>query len=146
MAQISEFISVHCPFDRAGDALKQFLSAHAKGNDGSVLALRVRLAEVVIEREVEVTLRGQRDIPAYTMLDIEWAPEPPGPFPTFKGTISVSDEAPGWCRLDLYGDYTPPGGPAGAAFDAALGNRIARMTATELLERLKSELEKTAAG
>lgn len=142
MADIHEFVSVHCPFDRAGAYLEKFFHLLPKDGDSGVLTLRAHFADLVIERDSVVKLRNIREIPAFTMLDIEWDPKDGGPYPHFKGTLTVSDEAAGWSRLDLDGEYTPPLGPVGAAFDAVLGGRIAVRTAQELLERLKSELQK----
>jgi hypothetical protein len=143
MSEIHEFVSAHCPFERADKYLERFLLSLPKDDGGGILALRAHLADFTMERDAHVILRRVREIPAFTMLDIEWGPKDGGPYPHFSGTLTTSDEAVGWSRLDLDGSYTPPLGPVGAAFDATLGHRIAVSTAIELLERLKGELEKS---
>lgn len=141
MAEIHEFVSVRCPFDRASTYLERFFRLLPSDGDAGVLSLRVHLADLVIEHDVDVKLGRAREIPAFTVLDIEWDPKNDGPYPHFTGTLTASDEAVGWSRIDLDGEYKPPLGPVGAAFDAAFGHGIAVKTAQELLARLKSELE-----
>ena len=49
--------------------------------------------------------------------------------------------------MEIEGSYAPPGGIAGAAFDAILGHRIAAESIHDLLVRFKDafdELHKTA--
>jgi hypothetical protein len=60
--------------------------------------------------------------------------------------LSAADEGAGVCRLDLEGDYVPPLGAAGAAFDAVLGKRIAQATVGDLLLRLKAVCEEAYAA
>ena len=132
MSTIREFTTVACPFDDVPDRLH----AHFAGGT-AVLPLRVKFGDLKIERDVEFHLASKPAYPGYKLLDVSWAPKDGGPYPTFNGTLSVAEDAPGWSRLEIDGTYSPPFGIAGAAFDAAIGHRIAQGTATELLAELK---------
>jgi len=132
MGTIREFTSVACRFDEVPDRLY----AHFDGSDG-VLPLRIRIGDLRLEHDVDFHLKPKPGYPGYRLLDVSWEPKDGGPYPTFTGVLSVAEEAVGWSRIDLDGTYHPPFGVAGAVFDAALGQRMARDTATELLEEIK---------
>ncbi len=132
MSTIREFTTVACPFDKVPERLV----AHFDGGD-AILPLRVRIGEFKVERDVEFHLKSKPAYPGYELLDVSWSPKNGGPYPTFSGTLSVGEDAVGWSRLEIDGTYKPPFGVVGAAFDAALGNRIAQGTAVELLAELK---------
>ena len=132
MSTIHEFATVACPFDEVPDRLR----AHFEGGT-AVLPLRVKLGELKIERDVEFHLKSKPAYPGYKLLDVSWAPKDGGPYPAFAGTLSVAEDAAGWSRIEIDGTYSPPFGIAGAAFDAAVGHRIAQGTVTELLAELK---------
>jgi hypothetical protein len=55
---------------------------------------------------------------------------------------AAEDEHAFWLGLD--GTYEPPIGLIGEAFDAVVGQNIARATALDLLGRMKSSLEEAA--
>ena len=71
---------------------------------------------------------------------LEWRPEGNGPYPTFKGQLTIRPQS-GDTELELKGGYEPPLGGLGKMFDNVAGKRIAEATARELLELLKSDLE-----
>ena len=65
-----------------------------------------------------------------------------GAFPRFVGTLKVeADEDYGTCSLAIEGAYDPPLGLLGDAFDAAVGRKIAKATARQLLRELRKMLE-----
>jgi hypothetical protein len=132
MSTIRDFTTVACPFDEVPDRLQ----AHFAGGT-AVLPLRVKVGDLKIERDVEFHLKSKPAYPGYKLLDVSWAPKDGGPYPAFAGTLSVAQEAVGWSRIEIDGTYSPPFGIAGAAFDAAIGHRIAQGTASELLGELK---------
>jgi uncharacterized membrane protein len=73
---------------------------------------------------------------------VRWAPLRPGPFPTFSGELSVERAEGGAAfTLVLDGRYDPPGGAVGEEFNALVGRTVARATARDLLERIKTSLE-----
>lgn len=132
MSTIHEYTTVQCPFDEVPDRLY----AHFDGRDAT-MPLRVKIGDLKLERDVDFHLTTKPAYPGYKLLDLTWKPKDGGPYPAFAGTLSVAQDAIGWSRIEIDGDYRPPFGIAGAAFDAAVGHRIAQGTATELLAELK---------
>jgi len=153
MTNIRERIYVRCPFGKAPAYLRSYLDELAKqsGADGSLLRLVVpvkdlglgipggaQLAHDVVAHFVAV----DDDAFGIQRTAVDWKPEGGGPFPKFAGFLTVeTDEDYGSCSLLLEGEYEPPLGPVGAVFDAALGHRIATVTARELLKVLRRRLE-----
>jgi len=74
-------------------------------------------------------------------LEVRWDPEGSGPFPNFDGGIDATALAPDRCSLTIHGEYVPPGGPAGAVFDAVAGSRIAHATIAALLADFRELIE-----
>jgi hypothetical protein len=132
MGDMREFTTVACRFDDVPERL-----VAAFGGADTILPLRVRLGDLRIERDVDVHLTPRSGYPGYRLVDISWKPQGGGPYPSFAGTLSIAEDAVGWSRIEIYGKYRPPFGIAGAAFDAAIGQRIAHGTAIELLAEIK---------
>jgi len=132
MSTIRDFTTVKCPFDELPDRLY----AHFDGGDAT-MPLRVRIGDLKLERDVEFHLNTKPAYPGYKLLDVSWKPADGGPYPAFAGTLSIAEDAVGWSRIEIDGTYRAPFGIAGAAFDAALGHRIAEGTVTELLAEIK---------
>ena len=147
---------VRCPYGRAPVYLDQYFLALERGGSGpAILRLELPLEELgipggaVIGRDVSVSLAAMTW--RYTMghfsederhfehvTAVVWEPASGGPFPVFRGFLSVqSGEDHGSCKLVLEGDYRPPFGVAGRVFDAVIGRRIARVTARDLLRKLE---------
>lgn len=78
---------------------------------------------------------------------ISWRPAGGGPFPHFNGTIGIlpngTDDS---CDLTLQGEYDPPLGAIGDAFDAVVGKHIARLTARNLLDEIAIMMESVHAS
>ena len=142
MPDLYEFTIVHVPFERAADALESSLRRFGNGDSAHItLPLRVKVAELSVEHDVEAKVVRRRDESWYSMLDVTWEPKGGGPYPSFTGWLGVEDEGFGYSRLELNGTYRPPLGIVGAAFDAIAGHGIAVRSAQALLEHLKRELE-----
>ena len=136
MSTIHEYTTVRCPFDEVPDRLY----AHFDGGEAT-MPLRVRIGELKVERDVDFHLSSKPAYPGYKLLDVSWAPKDGGPYPSFAGTLSVAEDAIGYSRIEIDGEYRPPFGIAGAAFDAAVGRRIAQGSIAELLAELKRILQ-----
>jgi hypothetical protein len=93
-----------------------------------------------IEKTARARVHAQR-VSGRRLIAISWEPEGGGPFPSFDGTLSAEPVDDEHCRLRIVGRYAPPGGPAGALFDAALGSRIAVATVRDLLGQLRPYVE-----
>jgi hypothetical protein len=142
MAQLHEYISVNCPFERVPAFLADYFAKQGElGDRPAVIELRTPVGEARLEREVVAHLSPKPGYPGYTRIGITWAPKDGGPYPTFEGVLSASQETEDGCRLDLDGEYTPPLGPVGAVFDLVLGHNIAEATANDLLHHIREVLE-----
>jgi hypothetical protein len=75
-------------------------------------------------------------------VDIAWKPAGTRLLPAFAGVLRFEyDEDYGRTWLVLEGDYEPPLGAAGSAFDALAGQRIARSTFRALLDEFRTVVE-----
>jgi hypothetical protein len=146
MSEIHESISVDVPFERVPELAERFL-ATIKNNDGdAVIPLSVEVGDLVVEREARLAIVPTRRYWGYEIMDIGWEARGGGPYPAFKGTLCAEQETLKTCRLDLDGEYLPPGNIAGAAFDAMMGHRIAQAVSRRLLERMRAAFEGTLVG
>jgi len=141
MSQIHESITVDVPFERVPELAERYL-ASLRSKDGEVIVpLSVEVGDLVVERDARLAIVPARRYWGYEIMDIAFEPRGHGPYPRFKGTLCAEQETLNACRLDLDGEYVPPGSIAGAAFDAMLGNRIAVATSRRLLESLRIAFE-----
>lgn len=141
---------VVCPISEAPTFLERFFDAYAM--DGTaVLALRVPvvlpgLPLMMLARDCVVRLTRIHQPGSMTVsYRVEWAPVAGGPFPKFKGTISLPNaEDYDNCFLALDGTYEPPLGALGEAFDRTIGRAIAESTGRDLLERIGGFIEESS--
>lgn len=78
-------------------------------------------------------------------LHVRWSPKDRALLPTFEGEIALRAVGPGGSAvLELYGDYAPPLGAPGRAFDLFVGVRIATATAKNVLREMASAIERAA--
>ena len=94
-----------------------------------------------LEKAVDADVRYVVGHGAPDALGIDWMPQGAAAFPHFSGALAAVAAGSEACRLTLSGAYAPPGGIAGKAFDAVVGNRIARASLADLLHRLGSFAE-----
>lgn len=113
---------------------------------GSHVVLRGTIVGIALGCEVLLKLTSPRTLPESSILDVHWQPLGEDPYPTFDGTLSAVRLEPECCRLELAGEYVPPGGIVGAAFDAVIGHRIAEQSIENLLATFKSEFERRFGG
>jgi len=140
MSDLLERRIVRCPYNLAQRYLAHIVEARAGASAPLTLTLALPGAELV--KEVDVTYDAAVDPMHFDEpWHLHWKPRA-GPYPEFDGELTVrADETYASSRLELKGTYRPPGGALGAAFDRAVGNRIAAATAHALLERIGGELE-----
>jgi len=150
MTQLDERAFVQVPYNRAPEYLRTFLErAGWSASSPAVLQLRVDASDLGSRANIsfahDVTARFERvDDPQHLTkpMSVEWSPTGGGPFPTFKGSLTISeDEDYGTCVLTLSGGYDPPLGVVGKGFDAIVGRRIAVATARRLLEQIRDGME-----
>ncbi|MFY9778999.1 MAG: hypothetical protein WAJ85_00640 [Candidatus Baltobacteraceae bacterium] len=153
MSTLSERTRVEVPAAQSQARLAEYFHTLAGRRNGTVrlsLSLPVTFPGLVIplslQRTVVATLTPFR-LPGDVAprREVHWAPLRPGPFPSFRGELTVEAAEDGrafW--LELEGTYEPPIGLIGEAFDAVVGHNIARVTALNLLGRIKASLEDAA--
>lgn len=142
MSEIHEHRFLNCPFNRAREILAEALANAAEARTGRTLHLTLPIPGGKITKDVVVEVKRGTDP---THFDepwlLHWDPVG-GIYPSFDGTLTVqAEENYRTSRLVLAGSYAPPGGVAGAAFDAVVGSRVAAATATELLRKVGDALE-----
>ncbi len=144
MSRLDERRFVTCPYHMAREYLAGDLSQRADTHEPGRWTLRASLAGTDVRKNVVVTFAAGSDPMHFDQpWEVRWTPEGGGPYPDFDGTLTVrADEDYNTAILELSGEYTPPGGALGAAFDRALGSRIASATAQSLLEQIATGMER----
>jgi hypothetical protein len=145
MTEVFGTTQVKAPYSVALDAIVRIL--RAKKNRVMLVVPLKTLGfgtNLGLEREVNVNFlpvrghKGERLL--YDELQLKWEPAAGGPFPTFAGSLKMHPLGLD-TELVLSGEYQPPLGLVGEAFDAVIGKRIAEATAQMLLETIKQNLE-----
>lgn len=145
MTEFFGTITVKAPYSVALDAMMRILRAKKNRVMLAVPLKKLGLGtNFGLEHEVNVNflpLRGHKgERLLHDELQLTWEPTGGGPFPKFSGTIKMRPLSPD-TELALSGEYQPPLGVVGEAFDAVIGKRIAEATAQTLLETIKEGLE-----
>jgi hypothetical protein len=137
-------MSVKAPSTFALAFMTTYFTERGAQTTGAELPLRFPLPAFVvdgltIEKRVKLHLNyhGGSGEP----LRIGWRPIGAGPLPGFDGTVSAEAAGDTSSRLTISGNYTPPGGIAGIAFDQFIGVHIAGATLTALLEHFAGAIE-----
>jgi hypothetical protein len=148
MSKINEAVYVDCPPERAKTYLLNHFESTGRHHGNAIIPLTATIGSgagthVTVTRDAIATLASA---PGGSGLEyqvrIEWTPTTKEPLPKFDGVFHVQwDEEFGKCRLVLDGEYDPPLGVVGKAFDAAVGHQIAQNTVRSLLETLRSDIE-----
>ncbi|HET9095732.1 MAG TPA: hypothetical protein VFN37_03640 [Candidatus Baltobacteraceae bacterium] len=74
-------------------------------------------------------------------LRVQWTPKPGAPYPEFIGQIILRADPDAGTVLELTGDYLPPFGAPGRAFDLFIGTKIATATAKSVLRKMAEAIE-----
>src|ERR1700687_5861953 len=151
MTKIRERLYARCPFGRAPSYLSYYLDRLAKRAGGQESRVRLAFAPAALGLPGGLELGGDVEVHFAPLSDskygshitaVDWLPVDGGPFPRFLGFIGIeADEEYGTCTLTIEGDYDPPMGIFGDAFDAAVGRKITKATARELLKDIRKVLE-----
>lgn len=144
ITHVFQQVEVDCPFRWAQPYFERSLSG---GYPPQLVRLRATLFEsgpfpISLHGDALVTCAPANNrLRLYPCWTVRWTPAKSGSYPTFEGTLTLrGGDGPDSCRLEISGDYQPPLGAAGRAFDAALGSRIASATARGLLEDLAADV------
>jgi len=142
MSDLLERRVLRCPYHLAQQYLAESISGRAASGEPGPLALTLNVPGGELVKEVVVTYGTGTDPMHFDQpWQVRWKPQA-GPYPEFDGELTVrADETYESALLELECSYRPPGGALGAAFDWAVGGRIATATAQALLERIGAEME-----
>ncbi len=150
MTHIAEATVAKSPPERSREFLTDYIRELAASNQGlAVLRLRAGAhpGGLHLEHDVVVELTPVKtEDPLEYRVGIAWQPGTPL-LPSFNGTLRFQwDEEYGNTWLVIQGDYEPPLGAAGKAFDAIAGQHIARSTLRALLDDFRSVVESARAA
>jgi len=145
MTEVYGTTTINAPYSVALDSIVRRLRVKNHRIKLSVPLAKLGFgANLGIEREVDVSFvplhghKGERLL--HDELQFVWEPSGGGPFPTFTGSLKMHPLGVD-SEIVLSGEYKPPLGVVGEAFDVVIGKRIAEATAKMLLETLRQELE-----
>jgi len=150
MTQLSRTRELMCPYARAIDYFDRYLRDLPFSDFGSGRVLRLRAAleavgiggDLAVDRDVIASFDPAMQTHGLEHgVVVDWIPAGGGPFPKFHGSLALAARDPKSCTMSLQGDYEPPLGPIGKAFDAALGHRIAESTGDDLLKVICDRIE-----
>ncbi len=145
MTTIHERHFLKCPYIRARQYLHDALQGISQRGESQRLRLDAPLSLAPAKLEKTVLVRYEHATDPMHFDEpwrVRWTPEGGGPYPDFSGELTVrSDESYRSAILELRGEYVPPFGMAGRAFDLAAGSKIASATARALLARLGEQME-----
>jgi hypothetical protein len=142
MTHATENTTVDCAFTEATSHLNDFLdSLGARQPDGAVIPLSVPVADASVVRDIVAKLTDTKTVGRLAIAGITWSAKGGGPYPVFTGTLTLGEASALTSTLTVAGDYAPPGGVVGAAFDAVLGRRMATASLKALLATLKAAIE-----
>ncbi len=141
MSKLLERHLVQCPYNLAKSYLAEVIGPRAASGDKSTLDLSIEAPGGELVKHVIVVFGTAVDPMHFDQpWHIHWTPKS-GPYPEFDGQLTVrADETYEVSALELKGNYSPPGGALGRAFDWAVGSAIASATAQRFLQRIGSEM------
>jgi len=154
MKAINERRCALVPFAHAPEYLDRYVhDVVTEGGGRIVLSVAVPLERLGVDRRIEISrmVSVRFDKPeepelAAQLTGISWEPMA-GPYPRFTGSIRLeADEDPDRCSIVLEGEYDPPLGVVGDAFDAIIGKHVARTTVRNLLDEIAIIMETSYAS
>lgn len=143
MSELNVTRDLNCPYHLARGYLSQDVANRSASGKATRITLSAPLPGIALHKDVDVTFaKGADPMHFDEPWKLHWKPAGGGPYPDFQGelTVRAGEDYP-VAILELVGSYAPPGGAAGAAFDAVAGNWIAFATAQQLLKELGDEME-----
>lgn len=149
MKRLRAQIPIHSSTDEAMSGIEAFFDSIRDVDGVARFRLRVPVKGTAgslglyIDRQVWVEARRTRDDDNLNdVIRVAWKSEGSAIFPVFRGVlVSWSDGDPKNCFVELDGEYDPPLGVTGEAFDEIIGHQIAEATAHEFLVDIKRAVE-----
>lgn len=155
MRAICERRCTNVPFADAPEYLEQYVHDVVSDGGGRILlSVVVPIERLGIDRRIDISRMvsvrfSKPEDPklAAQLTGVSWEPDKGGPYPQFTGSIRLEpDEDPGRCCIMLEGEYDPPFGVVGDAFDAIVGKHIARTSVRNLLDEIAIIMETSYAS
>ena len=148
MRRIRVVDTINYPPLQAERLLDEYLGRRRASGGEICVSLRLDLAEFGIGGELaivhDVIMRIRKnpsDEASQASYRIDWTPSSGGPYPRFLGTMNALPARDGrTTTLEVTGDYEPPFGAVGAAFDAVVGKKIAAGTLRAFVREIASEI------
>lgn len=141
MSTVNARLYFSLPFELAEEYFNEGL-ARVAATGLHELQLNARVPATTIELSKNVMAECFPNPNTANSWDVRWIPEPGGIYPSFEGTLSAHENPKnGSTILEVNGNYTPPLGAAGAAFDHVLGRKITADTAHNLLLNIAAEMK-----
>ncbi|MGR4064744.1 MAG: hypothetical protein ACLQPV_04775 [Vulcanimicrobiaceae bacterium] len=135
MNKLDETTTVDCVFSEAIGYVEKFFEENAE------LELQgLGLVTTRVDVSSSLARDGSDSTRHHDALSLAWDPAPGLPLPSFSGHIQARPHF-AQTELRLKGEYKPPLGPVGEAFDAIAGYAIAAGTARALLSQVKRFVE-----
>ncbi len=126
MTHIFERVTVKCPYGAA----RRFVQEDATHFVPTIPHFALQLEHAVDPLRFDERLR------------VHWVPEQGAILPQFSGEIVLrADARLGDAVLELSGDYAPPFGAPGKAFDLFIGQKVASATAKSVLRKMAEAIE-----
>ncbi len=150
MRRLRDTIQMDVPLGEAQSRIDAYFDSLRGAGGVANLRLPIKGAGAALglslEREASIEARKTRDDDNLNdVVRVSWKTEGSPLFPEFNGVLVVWGEAdPHRSFVEIDGEYTPPLGMAGEAFDELVGARIAKATAREFLNDLKRTVERSA--
>lgn len=139
-----------CPYARARGYLEESIEEVIHKERAAVLPVTLPLpfTSGALEKNVLVSYsHGEDPMRFDEPWKVHWTPEGGGPYPDFDGVLTVrADESYRRAILELSGEYKPPLGALGQAFDFVIGSKIASQTASALLKEIARGMEERFNG
>ena len=147
MSKVKEETSVDCPRHEIMYYAERFFTVHRRGREDGVFTLSADSEDLQLpgrvqaRHDVKVAFEIDKDHENQPRaITLAWDPNDKI-MPKFAGVLHPERSDGAQSTLILEGQYTPPFGVVGAAFDVVLGQRVARATAASLLRDIKAFIE-----
>jgi hypothetical protein len=142
MTHVYECITLRCPYARARKYLRESLEPAARMNTTQSLALPATRPGTPAKTMLVRYEQGRDPMQFDEPWRVFWTPQGGGPYPDFGGELIVrADQSCPGAVLELHGDYRPPTGIVGKAFDTLMGARLTAATARTLLKHIATQVE-----
>jgi len=141
--------TARCAPDTAPAKLQSYFAGFERSGNAIRYEIKTPIDEVKIPfaadaREVRLHIGQPKQRDLDVLLPLTWEPNDNRLLPAFEGQIEITPLSSDEVQLSVIGEYDPPLGIIGEAFDAAIGRRIADATIALFARELKTAVERAA--